>query len=108
LSVHTQLIVLALVGVAAAQFGRPGARAPARSSNPEEITIVRSENENQGDGTYRYLYETSDGTKAEESGYLKPNGNEDPIQVAQGSYQYYSPEGIHTSSNVSIWNHWIN
>lgn len=31
--------------------------------------------------------------RIQESGYLKPNGNEDPIQVAQGNYQYYSPEG---------------
>ncbi len=55
----------------------------------DEILIIRSESENNGDGTYRYLWETSDGTQVEESGYLKPNGNEDPIQVAQGSYQYY-------------------
>jgi loricrin len=95
------LVLVALFGVAAAQFGRQASR-PAGKQNPEEITIVRSENENQGDGTYRYLYETSDGTKAEESGYLKPNGNEDPIQVAQGSYQYYSPEGIrHKKKKVS-------
>ncbi len=43
-------------------------------------------------GTYRFLYETSDGTKHEQSGYLKPGG-EEGIQVAQGNYQYYSPEG---------------
>ncbi|OXA49959.1 endocuticle structural glycoprotein ABD-4 [Folsomia candida] len=84
------LVFLALVGVAAAQFGRPSGRG---SQKPEDVTIVRQENENNGDGTYRYVWETSDGTKHEESGYLKPNGNEDPIQVAQGNYQYYSPEG---------------
>jgi len=88
------VMFVALFGMAVAQRGgnRPAAaRAPAQKS--DDIIILRSENENNGDGTYRYLYETSDGTTAQESGYLKPNGAEDPIQVAQGSYQYYSPEG---------------
>jgi len=85
------LVFLALVSVAAAQF-----RAQGRSAQkPEDVTIVRSENENSGDGTYRFLWETSDGSKHEESGYLKPNPDpkEEAIQVAQGSFQYYSPEG---------------
>lgn len=55
---------LALVGVAAAQFGRPSGRG---SQKPEDVTIVRQENENNGDGTYRYVWETSDGTKHEVS-----------------------------------------
>jgi len=91
------IIFSALVCLSAAQFGgRP--RRPQVTSVPstgprgEEILIIRSESENNGDGSYRYLWENSDGTQAEESGYLKPNG-EEGIQVAQGSYQYYSPEG---------------
>jgi len=89
------VMLVALFGVATAQFGGRGKAAAPRAAAPkaDEVVILRSENENNGDGTYRYLYETSDGTTAQESGYLKPNGNEDPIQVAQGSYQYYSPEG---------------
>jgi hypothetical protein len=94
------IIFSALVCLCAAQFGgRP--RRPQISSVPstgprgEEILIIRSESENNGDGSYRFLWENSDGTQAEESGYLKPNSNpnDEPIQVAQGSYQYYSPEG---------------
>jgi hypothetical protein len=80
-------VLLALLGACAAQQQqRPRGGGAQR---PEDITIVRYDNENNGDGTYRYAYETSDGTKAEESGYLKPNGNEDPIQVAQGSFQVF-------------------
>ncbi|ODM95899.1 Endocuticle structural glycoprotein SgAbd-1 [Orchesella cincta] len=77
--------VIALVCLVAPILGKP--------VGGEEILIIRSESENNADGTYRYLWETSDGTQVEESGYLKPNGNDDPIQVAQGSYQYFSPEG---------------
>ncbi|CAL8072384.1 unnamed protein product [Orchesella dallaii] len=79
------IAVIALVCLVAPILGKP--------VGGEEILIIRSESENNADGTYRYLWETSDGTQVEESGYLKPNGNDDPIQVAQGSYQYFSPEG---------------
>ncbi len=34
-----------------------------------------TESENAGDGTYKFAWETSDGSKHEESGYLKPGGN---------------------------------
>jgi len=86
------LIIVALFGVAAAQNK---ASAPRTSGDPKDITIIRSEVENNGDGSYSYRYELSDGTIVEERGSLKPPapGSEDPIQVAEGSYQYYSPEG---------------
>jgi hypothetical protein len=93
------LIVLALVGVAAAQFGRPSYRPQAsfqgaiRSNTYADI--LRQEFDNPGDGNYRFAYELSDGTQFEESGQLKPPNNENPegIQVKQGSYRYVSPEG---------------
>ncbi|OXA58593.1 endocuticle structural glycoprotein SgAbd-3 [Folsomia candida] len=61
----------------------------------EEVTILKSEHENLGDGTFKWLSELSDGSKQEQSGYLKPADAENPegIQVIQGSYSYYSPEG---------------
>jgi len=55
---------------------------------------LKSENENSGDGTFRWATELSDGTKMDQSGYIKPSDDpEMPIQVMQGSYSYYSPEG---------------
>jgi hypothetical protein len=60
----------------------------------DEVTIIKSENENNGDGTFRWATELSDGTKSEQSGYIKPGDDpENAIQVMQGSYSYYTPEG---------------
>lgn len=56
-----------------------------------EITIVRSESENPGDGTFHWLFENSDGTKSEQKGYLKNAGTENEIQVMEGSYSYIDP-----------------
>jgi loricrin len=61
----------------------------------EEVSILRSENENNGDGTFSWLSELSDGTKIEQSGYVKegPDPESPSIQVIQGAYSYISPEG---------------
>jgi hypothetical protein len=86
------IVFLALVGLVAAQQGRPRTAA----SDPAQITILRQEQENNGDGTYSFAYETSDGTSAQEKGYLKPAppGSEyESIQVQEGNYKFYSPEG---------------
>jgi len=93
LAIMKLIILLAIVGVACAQQ-RAGA-GQRSSGNPAEAQILRYESENPGDGTYSYLYETSDGTSAAQKGYLKPppQGEEDPIQVAEGYFQFYSPEG---------------
>lgn len=50
----------------------------------EPIPILRQEQEVNFDGTYKYAYETGNGIKAEEQGYLK---NIAPDQDAQvGDY----------------------
>ncbi|CAG7720849.1 unnamed protein product [Allacma fusca] len=62
-----------------------------------DIVNYRSENQNDGAGNYNYLWENSDGTLAQERGYQKPPNpgqrDNNNIQVAEGSYQYFSPEG---------------
>jgi len=79
------VLIVALFGAAIA---RPQDKAQ------DEVTIIKSENENNGDGTFRWVSELSDGTKSEQSGYIKPGDDpENAIQVMQGSYSYYSPEG---------------
>lgn len=83
------MVIATLVGICAAQQQRFFA-----SQNANEIVITRSENENNGDGTFRWVSETSDGSKHEQSGYLKDGPDpQAPIQVIQGAYSYYSPEG---------------
>jgi len=63
------------------------------ASRPQnEVTITRSEFEDQGDGTFNWVSELSDGSKQEQSGKLKQIGDEQGI-VLTGSYSYTSPEG---------------
>ncbi|CAH0547603.1 unnamed protein product [Brassicogethes aeneus] len=54
------------------------------SSGPQ-IPIVKSENVNNGDGTYRYLYQTGNGISAQEQGTGRIQAN--------GGFSYTSPEG---------------
>ena len=67
----------------------------ARPQAQEEVRIVNSENENDGAGNFKWLSETSDGTRIEQSGYIKNPGapQDETIQVIQGAYSHYSPEG---------------
>ncbi len=71
LCVVLQVIVLALFVVAVS------ARPQANQQKPEEVVIVRSEFDDKGDGTFSWASETSDGTKMEQSGFLKNPGTED-------------------------------
>jgi loricrin len=43
--------------------------------------LDRQEQEQNVDGSYKYLYETGNGIIAEEEGYLKNAGTEDEAQV---------------------------
>jgi len=79
-------------------FGTLFVVAMARPQNADDITIVRSENENAGDGTFSWVSELSDGTTHQQNGYIKQGDDpENPIQVIEGSYAYYAPEGEYIS-----------
>lgn len=71
-----------MLALAAAQYIIPIVR-------NEPIPILRQLNNLNLDGSYNYAYETANGIYVEELGYQKSNGS----QVAQGRYQYTSPEG---------------
>jgi len=75
------------------QQGAAGGRSPYYNPADKQATILRYDNVNNGDGTYQYAYETSNGIAAEEQGFLKNQGTNNEIQTARGSYQYYGPEG---------------
>nr|CAI5833502.1 unnamed protein product [Callosobruchus analis] len=67
---------------------------PQQDQYQEPIPILRQDQEIDFDGSYNYGYETGNGIVAEEQGYLKNAGQpEQEAQVAQGQYQYTSPEG---------------
>ncbi|XP_055387470.1 endocuticle structural glycoprotein SgAbd-2-like [Condylostylus longicornis] len=65
-----------------------------RTSADRDAVILRQNFDLNPDGSYVYGYETSNGIRADESGYLKnPNTNIE-AQVMQGSYSYTGPDGI--------------
>ncbi|KAK6621286.1 hypothetical protein RUM43_011592 [Polyplax serrata] len=70
--------------------------APQRSqSQQREVAILRYENAVNHDGTYKWGYQSEDGTQAEEQGQLKNAGNPElEAQVAQGQVSFTSPEGV--------------
>lgn len=62
-------------------------------SQQPPIGIISYENVNNGDGSYKFSYETENGIKAEEQGEVKNKGSENEIQTVSGSYSYTDPEG---------------
>jgi hypothetical protein len=81
---QTVVVVLLVVGSLALAQGQ--------QKKSDEVTITRSEFDDQGDGTFSWVSELSDGSKQEQSGKLKQIGEEQGIALT-GSYSYYSPEG---------------
>ena len=80
LCLFKQLVLIALFALAAA-----------RPQQQPEITNLRSEFENPGDGTYSFVFENSDGTVVEQKGYIKNPEEADPekrIQAMEGSFAY--------------------
>ncbi|XP_037046362.1 pupal cuticle protein 20-like isoform X1 [Bradysia coprophila] len=57
------------------------------------IAILSYENVNNGDGSYKFSYETENGIKAQEQGELKNKGTDNAIQTVSGSYSYTAPDG---------------
>ncbi|KAI5699732.1 hypothetical protein M8J76_016760 [Diaphorina citri] len=70
-------------------------RGPPQYAPGQFIPIISYQNEpNQGDGSYRYSYETGNGIAANEQGYLKNPGQKDlEAQTAQGQFTYTAPDG---------------
>jgi hypothetical protein len=117
--IYFQLIFVALLAVAAArpQAAQPppaAAAAPAQepathssapASSANTSTILSSEFVDNGDGSFKWGFETSDGFKAEQTGHTAPPGtgrsgaeggdeaHEGGGEVIQGSYSYKSPDG---------------
>lgn len=56
----------------------------------QQVPILKLEDNNSGDGTYSYAYETGNGIAAQEHGDARGEGTR-----AQGGFSYTSPEGEH-------------
>jgi hypothetical protein len=83
--------VLLAVVFAAVALARPQEPAPPA----QNVTILKSSSTNDGQGTFMWSFEESDGTKAEQEGHTVPpmGDSTDSIQVISGSYSYVGPDG---------------
>ncbi|XP_056629908.1 pupal cuticle protein 20-like [Diorhabda sublineata] len=58
------------------------------SNSGPQIPILRLDNNNEGEGTYHYQYETGNGISAQEQGDARGDGTK-----SNGGFSYTSPEG---------------
>ena len=58
-----------------------------------KATLLRSNQEHNDDGSFNWGYELDDGTKVEQTGYLKNPGTKEEGLFVQGSYSYAEPQG---------------
>ncbi|XP_061712769.1 pupal cuticle protein 20-like, partial [Cydia pomonella] len=66
-------------------------------SRGAHIPILSYENVNNGDGNYRYSYETGNGIRAHENGSPRAQGPEGPAVTADGAFSYTAPDGQQVS-----------
>ncbi|XP_018574964.1 endocuticle structural glycoprotein SgAbd-8-like [Anoplophora glabripennis] len=87
----TLVILWTLINCA---FSQSGVR-PLRQSQPpgQAANIIRESNEVNIDGSYQWSFEADNGISAQESGQIKNANSQDPIEEAQGSFQYTGPDG---------------
>ncbi|XP_028160060.1 pupal cuticle protein 20-like [Ostrinia furnacalis] len=83
------IVALAMVACAAAEYNHYNGY----SGSGAHIPILRYENVNNGDGTYRYNYETGNGIAAHESGAPRASGPEGLAVTAEGGFSYRAPDG---------------
>ncbi|XP_017783270.1 PREDICTED: endocuticle structural glycoprotein SgAbd-5-like [Nicrophorus vespilloides] len=57
-----------------------------------EVGILLQEAEINQYGSYKFNYESEDGTKVSQTGSLKNVNNKD-VQIAEGSYSYHGDDG---------------
>ncbi|TKX27790.1 endocuticle structural glycoprotein SgAbd-5-like [Spodoptera litura] len=80
------IVALCLVAVAVA--------APPPRSNSGNVEIVKYENDNIGLGNYKYGFELTDGTGAEQQAELRNEGKEDESIAVKGSFAWVGPDGV--------------
>ncbi|GLV31156.1 Cuticular protein 47Ef [Carabus blaptoides fortunei] len=66
----------------------------APSGHAQQIPILKFNNDNNGDGAYRYEYETGNNIQAQEAGHLKNAGTDHEAMEVHGSYSYTGNDGV--------------
>ncbi|XP_017775291.1 PREDICTED: pupal cuticle protein 20-like [Nicrophorus vespilloides] len=69
------------------QYGAPSGQYGAPTS------ILRFNNQNQGDGSYKFEFETENKISQQETGELKNDGSQEGAQSVEGSYSYMGDDG---------------
>ncbi|CAH1644275.1 unnamed protein product [Spodoptera littoralis] len=82
------IVALCLVAVAVAA---PPSRA---NYSPDNVQIVKYDNDNLGLGDYRFAFELTDGTGAEQQAELRNPGKEDESIAVKGSFTWVGPDGV--------------
>lgn len=65
----------------------------ARPQKSEIVPILSSVQDKAYDGSYKFGYESADGTVRDEIGEVKNPGTEDEYVVVEGSYKYIDSNG---------------
>ncbi|CAG9560421.1 unnamed protein product [Danaus chrysippus] len=65
----------------------------------DNIQVVKYDNDNIGIGNYRFLLEQSDGSKQEQYGELKNEGQVGQAVQVRGSYSWIAPDGYKYTVN---------
>ncbi|GLV31155.1 hypothetical protein CBL_12229 [Carabus blaptoides fortunei] len=81
-------------GAPAPVYGAPNGQGQQRSKSTQEIPILRFNNENNGDGSYQFDFETANGIQTQEAGHLKNAGSESESIMVHGSYSYTGDDGV--------------
>ncbi|XP_055908373.1 pupal cuticle protein 20-like [Eupeodes corollae] len=74
-------------------YGASSSPSSFRQPQAEPIAILRSENVNNGDGSYNFAFETANGIRRQEEGHLRNPNSANPEQVVKGSYSYTGDDG---------------
>ncbi|ENN78661.1 endocuticle structural glycoprotein SgAbd-2 [Dendroctonus ponderosae] len=90
---HSMLFAFVTI-ICAVSAQRPYRPVAAIPQSPGQIVRILSQTNDVGiDGSYRWSFEAENGIAAQESGQLKNANSQDPIEEAQGSFQYTAPDG---------------
>ncbi|KAG6462062.1 hypothetical protein O3G_MSEX013031 [Manduca sexta] len=85
-----RLVPLLLWCIASVVFAAPVTNKP---YNPDNVQLVKYENEIFEDGKYRYGFELSDGTKQKQKGGLQNLDNK-VIYIVSGTFSWVAPDGV--------------
>ncbi|XP_034830272.1 pupal cuticle protein 20-like isoform X2 [Maniola hyperantus] len=89
----SKLIILVSVTVALASGARLDHLVQGYNGGGNNAAPFRFENVNNGDGSYRFSYDTPTGISAHESGAPRAAGPEGLAVTAEGGFSYRAPDG---------------